>query len=242
MSSKNAECRINSNTGECLFYLPPMTDIHEQTQVLISIQHASIPYSFYQINASNNNLTPVINGVTQTSIVIPPGNYSANQILVLFQTSMTQFNVSYSSTTNKFTFHLKQAGYEFSFHTLYSTCLEWLGFYYTFPQSSGGILVSARPVNLMPIQSICIFSNTLITGGFCKANMNKRNLLASIPIDVQPFQMISYKAVDSYKCNTYSKQLQSIDIQLCDQCGNLIDMNQSDWSITLHIQQFNFSV
>ena len=66
----------------------------------ISILHAEIPNSFYIINENNNKL--IIDGITYTLIL---GNYNVKTFIDMVKVLLPiGYIITYSSTTNKFTF------------------------------------------------------------------------------------------------------------------------------------------
>jgi hypothetical protein len=60
-------------------------------------------------------------------------------------------------------------------------------------------------------------------------------------METQPFSMITYKNYyGTYKVNTYSNFLDIIEIKICDQCGDDLDINNGDWTITLQFDVINY--
>ena len=54
LNSKYASQYINGSHSSCTFYLP-VIEIPVQHHIYLSVQNANIPYSFYNINSSNNS-------------------------------------------------------------------------------------------------------------------------------------------------------------------------------------------
>jgi hypothetical protein len=79
--------------------------------------HAVIPYSFYNIDTTNNLLS-------YSNIFISPGNYTI-QMATYLTTNMTRFTIAYNGITNIFTF--TNSSYDFIINSN-STCLDMLGF------------------------------------------------------------------------------------------------------------------
>ena len=78
-------------------------DVQEGYYIYLSVQNVSIPYSFYNINESNNKIEYII--FTQLyTVTIPPSNYNINQFIEYLSSVMTDFKITYSSKTNKITF------------------------------------------------------------------------------------------------------------------------------------------
>jgi hypothetical protein len=99
-------------------------EIPSDNTIYLSVHHAVIPYSFYNVNQNNNTLSYVFGGSIITG-TIPIGNYTANTLLTALKT-LLPLTVTYSSITNKFTF--THATLNFSFLKANSTCLGLMGF------------------------------------------------------------------------------------------------------------------
>jgi len=69
---------------------------------------------------------------------------------------------------------------------------------------------------------------------------NNKNLLLSIPIDVKPNSVIIYKTNSEHALNTNDNIFNSIGFKLCDEEGNIIDLNGMEWSILLELTFIDF--
>ena len=85
LSSTYADKIYNNNNCDVEFYLP-LIEIPSQYHMHINVAHASIPFTFYNVNSSNNVLnytflTPLSTPPTVSfSLVIPQGNYTVNTL------------------------------------------------------------------------------------------------------------------------------------------------------------------
>jgi hypothetical protein len=240
LNSKNANSYNNGSLSDCMFILPYF-DIPSQHSIYLSVVHAVIPYSFYNIDSSNNFLSYSENGGISVNIFITAGNYTAIQMASYLTSIMTRFTVGYNGVTNKFTF--TNSTYDFIINSN-STCLDMLGFSSTeasFLSSASRILTSEYCVNMAQKQCLCIGSN-LQTGNInlSSVQQNYRSIICSIPLDGQPFSLIAYKNPNNYKVNLYSNNLSVVNIKLLDQNGNLIDLNGKYFSLTLQLDIINF--
>ena len=102
LNSEVADKKYDDNSCYCDFYLP-MIEVPNQYQIHLSLQHASIPYTFYNINSTNDILNYSINGVSYY-ITITHGNYNVITMKTFLINSLTNMNVIYDYVTNKFTF------------------------------------------------------------------------------------------------------------------------------------------
>ena len=116
-----------------MFHIPNI-EIDKTEQAFISIKNCVFPYSWYNINFTNNILNYQVNNINYT-INLTKGNYNANTLkdhiynLLILQTypngNDNKFAINYDIKTNKYTFsHLH---HEFGFYKT-SNCFELLGF------------------------------------------------------------------------------------------------------------------
>jgi hypothetical protein len=150
--------------------------------------------------------------------------------------NMTNFTITYDSTYNAFTF--SHTYYDFTISSN-STCLSLIGFFKVDTTSTSKTLVSTRAVNLCSIRCICLSTN-LKTSNISKNNTNNFSILCSIPIDVSPLSVISYKNFNNFKVNTFSNCMSMLSVKLNDQLGNLLDLNGANWSITIQFDIVDF--
>jgi hypothetical protein len=238
LNSQNATSYIGNSFSNCVFTIPTL-EIPNQHQIYLSVKHANIPYSFYNIDSTNNDLEYTQNGIT-TLLYIEKGNYNANQLANYFTNNMTNFKCSYDSITNKFTFI--NSLYNFTFNPL-STCLSMLGFttdtqYLTSVIKS---LTSSNCVNLQTKQCICVSSN-FQTGNINFTDVLSRNILCSIPISTPPNSNIVYINTTNFRNNLFTNIINTICLKLIDQNNNIINLNGCHWSITLQIDVINFVI
>jgi hypothetical protein len=226
LSSSLADVYNSGLTSDCEFYLP-VIEIPSNFHIHVSIQNFVCPYTFYNINSSNNTLIYLENSIANT-ITITNGNYNTNTLITELTSKMTRFTITYNSTTNKLTF--VNSLYDFTFSTL-STCLSLLGFS-TGLSSSSKSLTSDKCVNLCPYRCICISTN-FKTFSVNKKYSNNTTLLASIPINTAPNSIIVYENKNNFKSNTFTNNINNIRIKLTDHNFNLLDLNGQHWTKTL---------
>ena len=74
LNSSNADKYLDNSKSHCEWVLP-LIEIPDGYHIYLSIQNCVIPYSFYNINSSNNQLIYYI-GTSQNILTIPEGNYN----------------------------------------------------------------------------------------------------------------------------------------------------------------------
>lgn len=234
LCSKYASRIINDNNCNAIFNINNLI-IPSEHHIHISVVNCIIPYSFYNINSSNNILMYILNGVLNT-LTIPPGNYNINTLTTFLKTNMPGINCVYSSLTNKFTFSTSNINFSFS---PISTCLSFMGFKYNF-DSINYNLTSFNCVNLQTTQCIHIQSN-FQTGNINSSNIYLQNTLCTIPINGIPNGTIIYENNGTvFTTNLYSNILNNIVIKIVDQNNTVIDLNGVDWSMTLQLDIVDF--
>jgi hypothetical protein len=239
LSSSNVDSK---NDNSFIFYIPTGSILAEsQEHIYLSLQSAIIPNTFYNINSYNNILcyALVSNNIKQY-LTIPVGNYNIKDIVSYLNSYMTNFTVSYNKTYNKLTFqNLSLANFIiYPESTLYGV----LGFsngltYY----SNSGILQSVNAVNVNSIQYINVKLN-INTNNITKYNVNDKNIICSIPVNINSYGVINYKNENNFKVNTFRNEITELILQFTDQNGYNINFNGVQWSIVLQLDIINFVV
>ena len=227
LNSTNADIVSNSNYN----FILPNLEIADGNYIYLSVQYANIPYSFYNINSTNNVLNYTLNSVNYT-ITITSGNYNITQLIASLKSLMTGFTISYNSITNKITF--SHSTYNFIFLAS-STCQEILGFVKNTAYTSSSLaLISRNCISLIPIKCINVVSN-LLTYNINKSNPNKQSILCCVPVTTQPNSIIEYKNNNNFRSNLFINQISNITIKLTDQNNNTLDLNGLDFFMTIQL-------
>jgi hypothetical protein len=226
----------NGNTDECYFYLP-VSNTNSQNHLYISVLSASIPYTFYQVNSNNNRLYYYVETVPYT-IVVSPGNYNVYTFISALKILMTGFNITYNAVTGKLTFTNTDNK---NFIIYNSDMFRLLGLNTSASSlvSQSYVLVGDYPVNLLSTTCVCVYVD-FRTGEYNVADTKNQQLLCTIPLDVAPFGLITYKNTNNYRCNTFMSNLDHVEIRITDQSGRVLDLNGSDWCMNFQIDLVDF--
>ena len=244
LNSKTAD-KYNAyrSYSDCDFYLP-MIEIPNQHTILLSVHSAAIPNTFYNVNYTNNilaySLKTLDNVITvQPNIYIPVGNYNAIQLAKRLTDLIPNMTVSYNAITNNMFF--QHSSSNFILTPTDSTCFDLIGFTsdVLYSTSSFQQLTSFKCVNLHPKQYLSIQSN-LRTGNINHSNILGGNVLVNIPINTPPYSLITYFNYGNFKMNLFNNNISYINIRICDQDNNLVDLNSSHWSMCLQLDIVNF--
>jgi hypothetical protein len=190
-----------------------------------------IPYSFYNVNSTNNILNYTLNGVNY-SLEIVKANYNINTLITHLTTNLEDgFTISYNGATNKISF--EHSTYDFSFNGN-STCFEILGLTEKTHSSTSRILVSDISLNLFTIRNIQISSSNFILNNINTASPNKASILISIDVDVIQGSIIIYRIVNNIDSLVHEiNNISNLHIQILDQDGDILDLNGLHYSINL---------
>jgi|688.fasta_scaffold163079_1 hypothetical protein len=233
LNSKTANKYLGGFTSNCVFNLPLIV-LPRNAKIHLSLQSASIPFSFYNVDYFNNKLVYSVNDGSNITIEIPQGNYSTTSLRNYLLTAMTGFLITYSSLNNTFTF--THPTYNFQFKSS-STCMEILGFDENdnYP-SSANVLTSINSINLFTIRNIYITSNNLSLNNINNSTPNLCNILASIPLTSGANSVITYSNMNNIKTAVNDiKNFTLLQLALTDQDGDILDLNGCHWSMTLQI-------
>jgi hypothetical protein len=233
---------FNNGSSDCDFYFKNIECL-SQFHIHLSVKHAVIPYSFFNINTNNNQLFIRLyntQGFTQNlSFSLSLGNHTIASILTELKLLLgTSFTITYNSITNKLSF--THSTYEFVLLSS-SSCLEIIGFAIGKDITTINKSVESNTsVNLQSVQCICINTN-IHTNSINTGNLNNAHSLASIPLNQTPFSMITYVNNSNFRVNTYSNNLNQITIKLLDQSSNVINLNGLHWTMTLQVDILKYT-
>ena len=233
LNSKTANKYLGGFTSNCIFNIPAI-EMPEDRKIYLSVQSASIPFSFYNVDYFNNTLIYSVGGGSNIVVTIPQGNYNVTSLRTYLLTAMPNFTITYTSMNNTFTF--THSSSDFSFESN-STCMEILGFdeYETY-SSSSRVLTSVNSINLFTIRNIYIQSNNLIVKNINHATPNNCSILCSIPLTTGQNSILNYSNVNNVKSSVDNiRNFTMLNISLTDQDGDILDLNGCHWSCTLQI-------
>ena len=236
LNSINADKYNNGLTSDCSFILPQM-EIPDGYNIYISVNNASIPYSFYNINNSNNKIILFnLVSLVSSNYTIPNGNYNINQLIVYLNQNLIGYSFNYNSINNKITITSNN-----DFQLLSSsTCLSLFGFNNNITYNSSSFsLTSLNCVDLYPISVIYIDSN-LLTYNLNKNNVNNQSILCCVPVYNQPYSIIQYHNYNNFRSNLFINSISHIDIKLIDEYGESIDLNGLHFNLTIQLDIVQF--
>lgn len=202
----------------------------------LGLLSAEIPVSFYNINVNNQVLYYTINNI-QYNLTIPEGNYNATNFITEFQ---TQFNngghthtivLTFSKITGKLTF-TKSGIYDVIFNSINSTLYEVLGFLKDENYTISSTYTAPHLLNLLGVKKIKIKTN-LSLHNYDSNGHTSGNLLHTLSVNKPSYSLIDYQNNHLGLNRIFNKIINEIHIEMRDENNNLIDFNNTYWTLTL---------
>lgn len=241
LRSSDATLLINEDLkSDILFELKNAIQIPNNIDGYIQLNNFKFINSFYNINANNNIFYYTLHsfGVsTNHSITIPIGNYNITNLLSYLNNALTgQLILTYDSMIFKINFKTAQypdANYSFSLNDGTNNILSVLGF--DEPTSLLWSVISPNLINLAGVQSlyICLENTNLASNTSKQSKLN--NILECININVPTGNSQVYQNTTNTKYKIGTNSITSISIKIFDENYNLVDFNNTDWSISMNL-------
>jgi hypothetical protein len=239
LNSKYATETVGGNPANSVYYLP-VVEIPDGHHIYLSLQNASIPYSFYSITANDNTFTwgLAVEFEPEFTYYFQPGNYNITQIIDIMSTIMgAGYTITYSSITSKILITHTTS----NFNIYAGTFNHIIGFSKTTnTTSTANILYGRDCVNLNQIRAINVEVN-FPTYNINVAQAYNQNIMATIPVYVAPFSIITYQNPNNFRTNLYVNKLDQIQIRLLDNESRLIDLNGINYQMTLQLDCIKFT-
>lgn len=242
LTSKSSRIlRVNSDYySDIIYYFTGSISISDGFIFMASLHDFICPITWYTISAynDNNTLNYQINSV-QYTYTIPDGNYSANDLIDLFN-STDLFNnnsiyTSYDIITNKFIF-TNQNSDNFTF--LYtSTCFELLGFTTDIDHDSTDFeLFSDKQVDLAGTREIYIVTSLTCLNLDSRTGSLSSNILSKIPVTGNSGNFIYYTNSTNFRTIVRDRTINKIEIRLENDKGELLPLTEHySCSIDFHV-------
>lgn len=222
---------MNSNLYFNFRNIIQQSNVDEISHIDFSVENCQIPVSFYNITNSNNVLDWNGNILTITA-----GNYNTTTLATeiinkLAAISITDVTIVLNSTTGKFVF--TSASSDFTLGYLNSTIFKVIGFTNMNQVSTGFVLTSEYPVNLLGPLKLKISSGSININNIDSTNNGSTlNTLIEIPVSSANFGLILYSNVSNIHSTLNQKTLNGIDILVKDNDNNLVDFNNIDFTLS----------
>lgn len=235
LNSNNADIYNNSTyLSDVVFLLNNRIIVPDNIAVLVSVQSANVPVSFYIVNEYNNYLHITRSDNTITAVTITQGNYTANDFLNYMNNLSNGYTWSFSTITNKFT--ITNSSYDFTIDSS-STCQDLIGIIGSTTSSSYSLTSSY----------VCNFSGTLYLT--IETQLTTHNIdsydgsfsheLMAIPLNESAGGVVLYENKNNYKSYLNDKYISYLEVKIYDDNKNLINFNGKNWFILLQFDYIN---
>lgn len=257
LDSSQRDSSASGTPAEFFLYLnKPITKTGKSSVFRVKVIQACIPFSFTEINATNNVLSYTFNSLP-FSLTIPVGSYNITSLLLYLSTYLNTthtvvLSFSFNSSTNLATLGFSATGNTgskvFSFGTSGGNLLvmKQLGFVDTTATFSfiSSVLVDAtstQSVNVSPSKNLYIRSNNLQQTNSQEAIIGKcrpSNILAVVPILVPFGNYITFYNTETFGVELNNETIDGIEVFLSDATGeNILTGLSLNWSIALVIDE-----
>ena len=259
----------NGTPDNCNFVLTtPLTLSNSNNRFAISTPMIELPYSFSQVNNTNNILPYSYSDTragghsyTDGTLTIPPGNYNINQLLTQLITSLiidiylripsstlstNNFLFQYNSQTGLVTFFMS-ATYTVTITFKFSIS-EVLGIMLGFPQVNETFgtaikLFSINKVMCNPITSVYLRSDSFKFRDNYEAvitSWNNSDIVAKIPINTLPNSIIYYR--NDVKSIVNNTSISIINLYLSDNISSTysLNMNGVNYGCMIQIDEIEY--
>lgn len=227
-------------------------------QYFCRIEDIRIPISFYNINSNYNTFTFNDNGVDYT-VIIPPGNYTIDDLRNELQTqmnataSLTTYSIVYAEIQQKITITSDGAGgittitasNGGSINTLYKLIGFDIG--QTIPDGGSATGNNVAYTNTAKTLKI-ILDNVLSNNAYSNIRHSNNEILTvkdriavNVPITEirNEFQFIENHDGAMIKMSNISS-INELRVRLVDTLGNTVEMNGVPWGFTFNVYEYNY--
>ncbi len=210
------------------------------------INKITIPYSFYGIRSQEFSIN--VNNAPAQYIQFVGGNYTANELAIYLQglinaVSAQPIVITYNQATNKFKFDMTPPhviDLTFPFLPLNYNLGVSLGLMTTNTNTGNFTsLTSPKQANLSATSNLYLSSSALRVYNTSYFNQKAFSIIQTIPVNTAPFNYIIYQNSIEVVFKGGGFQASSLDFQIYDDDGNIIDLNGED--IIIEIELFLLS-
>jgi hypothetical protein len=213
----------------------------------LTLVNAQIPVSFYIVNVYNRVFViRKVSPTTDYTITLPVGNYNSTTFITLLQTTILSvtgmtFVITIDKATGKLIFS-SPTNWRILSTSATTTANAILGLDPTTVSvptlvGSNYVLTLPFPLNLLGIKQLQIKCGTVSCNNFSSNNNNAQSsLLATIPVNVGAFGLITYESSAGNDITFHNATLDDIDILIVDsEDGEPINFNGIGWTMTILI-------
>jgi len=247
LNTRSADQGTSSN---CTFVInPPITVSHSNNRFMMGVKMCELPYSFNQLNSDWTTLTINYAGTPKT-LTLTVGNYNALQLATELITQIvasglgllsTNFNITYDSTRGKFSFQMVSTGANVMTLNFASNVV--LGTMFGCPTNisfTTTAVISTNKINVNPVTSVFIRSNSIKTGAAFEAinaPYKTSNIIAKIPVPLLPNSIIYFRNDFSTELIT-NQSIDTLNLYLTDNLSNnTLDLGGVNYGLMVILEE-----
>lgn len=220
------------------------------------VKNVTIPFSQYvsiyrgvyfgNETIGTNSYFQLVDTSGTWNVILTPGNYNASQLATLLQNALNMataiagnpYTVAYNSSTYKYTISSSGGAFTLNWQINNNAPGQYAAYSFGFPnvQSTGAALYLSPNVANLNGSSLNYYirSSTLTLGNSYSYFQDiKDTVVIQVPINVPPGSYILYKNDNPDFINLSDATVRTIDIQLVDEYGNIVNLNGLNWNVTL---------
>ena len=239
---------------------PPLVLTHPSHYFIAQIMSVELPYSWFQINSTNNTLPFIYNygaGALNYTATITPGNYNIIQLLAalynavaaVIPTPVWQDGSIYNSATGRITFGVLNPAlqptivisYNFPANPFLARMFGCLGNAFIVYGYAAGVyqyITGSTNVNVNPVSSVYIRSTNLkqirnqenLVLGF---GQDPSDILCKIQVYTPPKTFVFYNGELGLSARIANPIIDKLDIYLTDNYSFGLDLNNNDWTFRI---------
>ena len=253
LSSKSSTATLDSaySTGRVSWsFRSPLIAPSAGYRVVMSVESAAIPRSWYVINSYNNTFT-FTSAPGSGAITLTPGNYNATQLALALQTAvralaggLSAFTCTYDSVTNKLQMTLAVT---FTISGVNTATSRWLGYTrgvtsLSASYSPGPALYVLSPPQVLDLsytKTLRIVSNIHSMTVAQQGNEQQdsvRGTIAVLNVSVAPQGIILYRPQVPDEHILSRNTVEGLTFTLADDDGNVIEMNGGDYELLVQVR------
>ena len=202
---------------------------YDTYDIYFQLRQLQVAYSFYQINSTNNILS-----LNDEEYTIPPGNYSATELVELLNDHGTWNALDIAFTLNANTGKVTlSADSEFSWG-LATTANKLLG-YTVIPSGSYSSFTSNRVVDVSPIKALNFHLISVPSRSFAIYDSQEisRHIATIFIGDAQPFTTLSWTDDSGFSESTLQNTLRTLEVTVYDQNGIPVELQNGTFQMLL---------
>lgn len=241
----NSSQRSSGTNASPTWLLNPPIRPSRSTSVLeVRVQSCSIPFSFDQVNATNNVLFGSVNMVG-FSVTIPEGNYNITDLLATLVAAInaaatiagggtTTLAMAYNRSTGRCTATLNAA--PGNLRLIYSSnfqLMRMMGFQQDVYLLVGASQVGDIKVNVNPVSYVFIRSSTLNQADLSREALLSKgettDILLDVPVTVSPGAIVTYTNPAAQGVRIVNREVSDVQLYLSSDLNFSLDLGGVPW-------------